>query len=606
MSRMRFIFALLMLTWFSQGASASAKGAPPTASTDRWWDSAVFYEIWPRSFLDTDGDGIGDFRGIETQLPYLKSLGVNAIWLTPIFNSPSYHGYDFTDFFQVQPDFGTQRDLSRLLQAAHTQGFHVIADMVINHVSNRHPWFQKSEQLQSPYADYFAWKSQAEIESVGWSQPWAAPGQSTWRNVWHVSEARLARHRQLYPSMAERDRPVYYYGVFGGSQPDLNFENPLVLGDIHAASRYWLEQGFDGFRLDAARYIFEDVTPVGVIQADSPRTIKFWQDFGRFVKGVNPDAYLVAEIWQTDEKIAQYYGAGGGLDAAFDFSFGNELVLGLAGKFIDQDKGPIFSVLPKPASLGGSIAATIHARSSSSAPGSFFASFLSNHDQLRISKQLGDDPGLLRVAASVLLTMPGTPYIYYGEEIGMRQPTFPDPADFYDDIFKRPPMLWSNGPNAGFTSGPQVWVDDAKWVPWRPHHQPWWQDFLQSIRQADAATSVDIQAAEPSSLFNYYRKLIAIRQARPELRANDKGSLEFLPGNGVVAMYRRVDQSGHSSIVVINPTAESHEVALGQNGCLFDLLSDVSVSCDTVVVAPYQTMILAVGGAVRGQSLPSR
>ncbi|MDD9952620.1 MAG: alpha-amylase family glycosyl hydrolase [Zetaproteobacteria bacterium] len=529
--------------------SGSLHAQLPSASTP-WWKSAVFYQIWPRSFQDTSGDGNGDLQGLTQKLAYVKHLGVDAIWLTPIFEAPSYHGYDFEDYYSVDRDYGSMQDLEDFLQLAHQKGLKVIADFVINHISNKHPNFVKSAQMEAGYEDYFVWQSKEAILQHPWKKPW--DHKTNWQSVWHRSDVRLQAHKRMYPDAGpDEQRPIYYYGVFGHSQPDLNFKRQKVREDIQKVAKFWLEKGFDGFRLDAVRYIDETIHNGQLQQADTPSTIAYWNEFKSYVKSLNPDAYLVGEAWHLNETLDKYKDS---FDAGFDFTFAPALVYSLTSQWIIQDKGGILDKIPKIEGLGNAIAANFASKKQDSYD--FYSLFLANHDQIRIANQLKHDKFSLQAAATLLLTLPGPAYLYYGEEIGMTQPNFESPHDFYDDIFKRAPMLWNTGLNAGFSQSHHIWVDDGKWVPWRPHHQPWWHQHLKT----QTAYDVESQLHTPDSMLNTYKRLLKLRKQAPEFRDTRKESLSFLPFNGHIVAFSRQSLSGSKSYVLINPKFHSAEV----------------------------------------------
>ena len=261
-----------------------------------WWNDTTFYEIFVRSFYDSDGDGIGDLNGLIGKLDYLNDgdptitsdpstssghdLGVTGIWLMPIMASPSYHGYDVTDYYQVNPEYGTNEDFKRLIEDAHKRGIRVIIDLVLNHTSAEHPWFIESQEPGSPKRDWYVWSNE-EPQGKGWH-----PGKNG----------------------------GYYYGYFGEHMPDLNYKNPAVTEEMYKVVRFWLEQmGADGFRLDAVKYLYED----GKRIEHTPATHEWLKDFNKFYKGIAPQAFTVGEVWDDSGTAAKY--VGDELDATFDF-----------------------------------------------------------------------------------------------------------------------------------------------------------------------------------------------------------------------------------------------------------------------------------------------
>ncbi len=472
---------------FAIGSWAPAE-APPWS--DRWADGAVFYEVFVRSFADSDGDGVGDLRGLTERLDYLNDgdpasvddLGVDALWLMPVFASPSYHGYDTTDYRAIDPDYGTLDDFRRLLDEAHRRGVRVIVDLVINHTSAQHPWFREaSSSPDSPKRDWYVWRA----EDPGWTQPWG-PGRT-----WHRLDG------------------AYYYGLFWGGMPDLNFRNPAVQAEIADIARYWLDVGVDGFRLDAARHIVESEDPAS--EADSPETLEYWRAFSRFVRSVKPDALLVGEVWSDAPTIARYYGQVGpdggldGLPMAFDFPTAAATVEAVR----DRRAEPLVHALA--------------ARASSFPPGAMAGTFLTNHDMIRVATALRGDPASERLAAALLLTLPGSPFLYYGEEVGLQN------APGTQDEAKRTPMPWSPASGGGFTTG-------RPWEPFAPG------------RQAD---NVETERAAPHGLLARYRGLIALRHATPALRS---GSYRAVAAPADVVAFERA--AGSDRVVAAHNLGE--------------------------------------------------
>lgn len=401
------IFGLLLLLLTACGAADSNAVQPVTGlpeGTDgyAWWNDTVFYQIFVRSFYDSNGDGIGDFNGIIEKLDYLNDgdprtttdLGITGLWLMPINPSTSYHGYDVTDYYAVHPDFGTLEDFRRLIEACHARGIRVIIDMVFNHTSVEHPWFQ--EARDNPDSDRRDWYIWAE-EDPNYRGPWN-------QEVW-------------YPTVSG-----YYYAVFWSGMPDLNYTNPEVTAEMEHVSRFWLDDvGVDGFRLDAARHLIED----GQEQENTDATHAWWKNFRAIYKAINPDALTVGEIWTTNYAVVGYV-KGDELDLAFNFDLASAILSYVGSRDAEN------------------MAASLR-RSFDLFPQGTYATFITNHDQERTMSAFFKDIDLARLASSVLFTGPGVPFIYYGEEIGMTG-TKPDPN-------LRTPMQWSAEHAAGFTTG---------------------------------------------------------------------------------------------------------------------------------------------------------
>jgi alpha-amylase len=434
----------------------------PTPPPKPWWDHAVFYEIFVRSSYDSDGNGIGDFNGITQKLDYLSEMGITAVWLMPIFPSPSYHGYDVTDYYAVNPQYGSMDDFKTLVQEAHKRNIHVIIDLVINHTSDKHPWFKAAKDPKSPYRNWYLW-SQTDPKYVG---PWG-------ERVWHPS-----------PS-------GYYYGIFESFMPDLNYSNPAVTAEMKKISAFWLKDvGVDGFRLDAAKHLVED----GLKQENTKATHLWYQnEFYPAYKTINPEAMTVGELFGDGFNTVGEYIKNKQFDLAFNFQ--------LAGSFIEAaNTGKV-----------GYLSDTI-VTSETAIPNHRYATFLTNHDQERTMSQLGGDVNKAKLAAFLLLTSPGVPFIYYGEEIGMsgRKP----------DENIRMPMQWSSAANAGFTLG----------RPWR------------ALAWDYPRINVAAQTGTPGSLLEHYRTLIHLRDKYPTLQT---GNIVMLKSNKP-ALYTamRVDKDG--------------------------------------------------------------
>ena len=390
-------------------AACVPTAADPAPADLPWWTERTFYEVFVRSYADSDGDGIGDLRGLTDRLDYLNDgdpattddLGVTGIWLMPVAESPSYHGYDVTDYAAIEPDYGSAEDFAALLEAAHDRGIAVIVDLVINHTSVEHPWFEASRDGDSEFADWYVWSD----EHGGFGGPGG-------RRVWHEAGDR------------------YFYGYFWEGMPDLNLANDAVTAELQRIAAYWIEEmGVDGFRLDAARHLIED----GEELENTPETRAWLVAFREAVRGSRPDALVLGEVWDATSTSARYVHEGS-LDLAFEF--------GLASAFVSAVR------FGDPTSL-----AAIQAEVTAAYPPGGYASFLTNHDQNRVFDQVGRDLGAARAAATLLLTSAGVPFIYYGEEIAMRGRK--------PDERIRTPLAWDGSlPGAGFTTG-EPWQDLA-------------------------------------------------------------------------------------------------------------------------------------------------
>ena len=423
------------------GGACRPVAAP--AATD--WNGRVWYEAFVRSFADGDGDGIGDLRGLTARLDHLNDgdptttadLGVTGIWLMPIAESPSYHGYDVVDYRAVERDYGTRADVEAFLDAAHRRGIRVIVDLVLEPQLGREPVVPRRRDARLA--------ARPVVRLVGHPADVARPDGQT---VWHPAGTR------------------WYYGVFSPDMPDLNLRNPGVTRELEDVARFWLEDvGVDGFRLDAAKHLIEDGEDR---QTNTPETRAWLAGFKASVDAVRPDALLVGEVWDPASIAGAY--VPGSVDGTFDFGLATATRLALQNG----------RAAPLMTGLTDTLAAW---------PANQNASFLTNHDQPRIMSELGGDVPSAKLAAFMLLTEPGTPFLYYGEEIGMTG-TKPDERI-------RTPMRWTTDPaTAGFTTG----------TPWEP------------LSDDPPTVSVEAQTGDPGSLLTTYRDLVRLRGQQPALQ----------------------------------------------------------------------------------------
>jgi alpha-glucosidase len=469
------------------------------ADTHSWWQRGVIYQIYPRSFLDTDGDGIGDLRGIARGLAYLAWLGIDALWISPIYPSPmADFGYDISDHTAIDPRFGSLADFDAMIDEAHRLGLRVILDYVPNHTSDRHPWFLASRTARDdPHRDWYIWRDPA---------PDGGPP-NNWRSVFGGSAWTWdATTRQ------------YYYHAYLREQPDLNWRHPEVQRAMLDVLRFWLERGVDGFRVDALRQLVEDDTlrdnPANpdfhpglgpshalspVYTADRPETLRMVALMRGLVDRY-PDRLLIGELYLPIERLVAYYGVDGdGVHLPSNFH--------------------LISVEWQARRIGQLIAAYEAALPAGGWPNWV----LGNHDKPRVGSRLG--PAQARVAAMLLLTLRGTPTLYYGDEIGMADVEIPpglvqDPWEKNVPGFglgrdpERTPMQWDASPHAGFTVG----------RPWLP------------VARDATAVNVARERDDPTSMLTLYRRLIALRRARPALSA---GSYEPVDAVGDVLAYAR-------------------------------------------------------------------
>ncbi|WP_435367054.1 alpha-amylase family glycosyl hydrolase [Algoriphagus sediminis] len=436
-----------------------------------WPQAGVTYEIFVQSFYDSNGDGIGDFNGVIEKLDYVSELGAEAIWFMPIMESPTYHKYDVTDYKSVHPDYGSMEDFKRLLEEAHKRDIKIVIDMIINHTSNQHPWFLESKKSRdNPYRDYYVWAQKDTIADFLDKKVITLDSDNI--RQWHD------------PGLGED----YYYGFFWGGMPDLNFDNPKVREEIYEIGRFWLEEvGVDGFRLDAAKHIFPDDRPLD--------NHEFWKEFRAKMEEIKPDVYLVGEVYDKKEVVAPYLP---GLPALFNFDFHYTLLDALN----NQDG----MLLPKKQKEILDFYQGI-------TPSFIDATISSNHDQPRLLNELGSDPAVYKQASTVLLTMPGAPYLYYGEEIGM--------LGLKPDENIREPFLWDVEEK---DTGRATWIDAE-------------------YSTDETVTPLEVQKNDPNSYFNHYKNLIALRNSTPALAIGDLELFEQSFPESVMAYSRNLENT---------------------------------------------------------------
>ena len=484
MKKLYKAFSILLLIAILVGCNANtptptATSIPePTQTSDvsqgtegfPWWNDTVFYEIFVRSFRDSDGDGIGDFNGITEKLDYLQALGVKGLWLMPINPSPSYHGYDVTDYYGVNSAYGTMDDFKHLLEEAHKHDIKIIIDFVLNHTSAKHPWFQNALLPGNEYRDWYKW-SETDPGTLG---PW---GQKTWYRATNGQ---------------------YYYAIFWDQMPDLNYDNPAVRAEMKKVTAFWLEEvGIDGFRLDAVRYVVEDDQ-----LADSKANHAFLEEWGTYYRSINPEAFTVGEAWTGNSSVKKYTNTNTELTSAFNFDLSTAML-----KSVNESNSTNVRFL---------LQTTLR-----DFPEQDNANFIANHDTNRVMSQIGgnDKEEKAKVLAGILLTAPGIPFIYYGEEIGM--------SGTKPDEFIRTPMQWDNTQGAGFTSG-----------------KPW-----EEINADFSLVNVSKQTGDSASLLEHYRKLIQLRNEHAALRIG-KTYVADSKSNKIVS-YLRVSKD-ETLLIIIN------------------------------------------------------
>ena len=500
--------------------------------TNDWYKDAVFYEVFVRAFADGNGDGIGDLAGLTSKLDYLQDLGVDCIWLLPIYPSPLRDdGYDVSDFYGIHPDYGTVEDLRTLVDQAHRRGLRVIADLIPNHTSDQNPWFQASRDPAHPqHARYRDWY------------------------VWSPTDERYREARIIFLDYERSNwtwdpvRGAYYWHRFFHHQPDLNYDNPEVRQEMLDVVRFWLDQGVDGFRVDAVPYLYERE---GTNCENLPETHAYLKEMRAFVDRYAPGTMLLSEANQWPEDVRPYLGDGDEFHMNFHFPLMPRIYLALAR----ADRRPILEILARTPPIPESCQ---------------WATFLRCHDELtlemvteeerqfmwetyapeprmrlnlgirrRLAPLLDNDRARIELANSLLFTLPGAPVVYYGDEIGMGDNSWLEDRDGV-----RTPMQWSGAANAGFS------MADADTL-----YCPVIADEVYGYEQVN----VEAQRADPDSLWSRMREMIRIRKAHSAL---GRGGVRFLePDNRAVLAFLRTGDD-ETVLSINNLSAESQTVAL--------------------------------------------
>ncbi len=532
--------------------------------SDPWYKNAVFYQVYVRAFYDSNGDGHGDLRGLAQKLDYLQELGVDCLWLMPIYPSPlKDDGYDISDFYGIHPPYGVLEDFKELVKAVHARGMRLIADLVVNHTSDQHPWFQAARlDRRSSYRNYYVW-SDTGREYAGARIIFLDTEKSNW--TWDATAGQYFWHR------------------FYSSQPDLNYDSPEVQDEILCVMKFWLDIGVDGFRADAVPYLFERE---GTNCENLPETHAYLKRMRRLLDEGYPGRILLCEANQWPEDVRPYFGNGDEFHMAFHFPVMPRIYMALR----KEDRDPLVWVLQHTPAIPENCQ---------------WSTFLRNHDELtlemvpeeerqwmwqeyapqprmrinlgirrRLAPLLDNDRRKIELANSLLFTLPGSPVIYYGDEIGMG-----DNIELFDRNGVRTPMQWDDTPKAGFSKAEpsQFYTPLIQAPPYDPGH-----------------VSVAAQRLDPASLFNMIRKMVAVRKAHP---AFGSASLSWAEaGSQAVAAYWRFCD-GETLLILNNLSGSSQPVVVSMPESLsahpLDLLAGtapavVEMGELRLTLAPYQ------------------
>ncbi|MEW5872382.1 MAG: maltose alpha-D-glucosyltransferase [Chloroflexota bacterium] len=496
--------------------------------SELWYKNAVFYEVYVRAFFDSNGDGHGDLRGLIEKLDYLVALGVDCLWLLPLYPSPlKDDGYDIADYYNVLVEYGTLADFKLLMEAAHARGLRVVTDLVVNHTSDQHPWFQTGRaDPQSPYHDYYVW-SETDQKYQQARLIFLDTETSNW--TW------------------DEQAQKYFWHRFYSSQPDLNYDNPAVQQEMLNVMRFWLDLGVDGFRVDAVPYLFERE---GTNCENLPETHVYLKRMRRFIDENYPGRVLLCEANQWPEDVRPYFGEGDEFQMGFHFPVMPRIYMAMR----KQEREPLVWILERTPPIPEECQ---------------WCTFLRNHDELtlemvteaerqwmwqeyapeprmrlnlgirrRLAPLLDGDRRKIELANSLLFSLPGSPFVYYGDEIGMG-----DDIWLPDRNGVRTPMQWQSGPGAGFSRADP-------------------ESFYAPVIDKDAyrleQVNVEAQRADPNSLWHVIRKMIAARKAHPVFGQGDFHWAEA--GSPAVAAYWR--RYAGEQVLILNNLSEVQQSAV--------------------------------------------
>lgn len=563
-----------------------------------WWRKAVVYQIYPRSFADSNGDGMGDLRGIIEHLDHLERLGVDVVWLSPVYRSPQDdNGYDISDYQDIDPMFGTLADMDELIAGLHARGIRLVMDLVVNHTSDEHPWFTASRSSKDdPKRDWYVWRPARPGTTAG--EPGAEP--NNWGSIFSGPAWEL-----------DETTGEYYLHLFTRKQPDLNWENPEVRSAVHEMMRWWVARGVDGFRMDVINFISKvEGLPDGEVHPGA----LYGNGFPLFASGPRIHEYLAEinrEVFGDDDEAARFLTVGempgSTVDEAVLYTSPERREVDMIFQFehMEVDEGPGGKFDPRPISLP-ELKRSLARWQDGLAEAGWNSLYWSNHDRPRSVSRFGDDSPEHRVAsakalATVLHLMRGTPYVYQGEELGMTNTRFRGLEDFRDveslnhfreatqvrgqepeqvlDAMRyagrdnaRTPVQWDASAHAGFTTG-------EPWIPVTPNYP-----------EINAAAQVD----DPASVFSHYRELVRMRHEMPVV-ADGALRMHLLDDEQVFAYSRRLGDDALLVLANLSGSAATVDVAaLGWTSgtaILTSLPDDAPPLQDVVSLRPWEAVV---------------
>lgn len=533
----------------------------PVARTATKPTTGVYYSLFVRSFADGNKDGIGDFKGLTARLDYLNDgddstttdLGITGLWLLPIFDSPSYHGYDVNDYYKINPDYGTMEDFEKFIAEAKKRGIDVILDMTCNHSSAYNDWFIQSKKPESPYRTWYRWITDNDSTERGGKYNL---NQKIWgHNVWNID----------LTNKSDPDNYSYYAGVFGSHMPDYNMDTQAVRDEFKKVFKFWLDKGVAGFRFDAAGHIYNSVE----VEPGSPtleKAVAFWQEMNEYILSVKPDAYSVAEVWEPTATRARYMA---GMQSNFHFDLGG-LITNIINNQEMNDNNNVPDD-PDTSTYNGFARslASEYAMYAANNPNYIDAPFLSNHDQARSAAGLRNKPEKMKLAADMYILAEGIPFIYYGEEIGMKSGS--------DDPTKRTPLVWKPEGKDKLTP---TWCNSGAYGNVSVYNKK--------------TVPISVQEKDENSLLTHYKRVIRVKTAHSALY---EGRLKPVSTGSAVLESYVMESDSEKAFVVHNISTKRTETVALPDGCDMPLVyaanAGVEVKDGKLTIPPMTSVVLA-------------
>ncbi|PNR92418.1 alpha-amylase family glycosyl hydrolase [Petrotoga sp. 9PWA.NaAc.5.4] len=477
----------------------------------------IFYELYLRSFYDSNEDGLGDLKGLKEKLDYLVELGVDHVWLLPIMKSPAFHGYTVSNFYEVNPVYGNLNDVKEVLSEGHKKGIKFVLDLPINHVAVTSDWFQKALKGEEPYKDWFVWANEKA----------------------DLNEKRHWDDSKIWQKIGNK----YFYGIFGPASPDLYFERKELWQEIKNIFKFWLDAGFDGFRLDAAKHIFDFDTETMRFKYQHEKNVEFWKEMISFIKSIKNEALVISEVWDAPEIVRKYEGI---FDIGFNFPIAEDLKTTLKDENTQRFVETLNKCIPEYLPTGKVFSAS--------------GNFLTNHDMTRILSDLKSEEKV-KLGFSIIYTLPGIPFIYYGEEIGMKG--IPIDVNFTED--SQEPFHWYEN---GFGLGQTEW----KGYKFNPPY---------------SGNSYEEQAKDRNSILNIVKNLIKFRKNNSWI---DNAKIDILNFDQNVVKLKVYDQL--NEIIAYYNLKSSNSSFFLENGTRLLSIGENIIDGKNLKLAPYGVYVV--------------